>query len=418
MSNRSFALETVETSITTGTGTYNLGGIPAGSAYRTFRQEFANGETKIAYMVRNAANTKWELNYATTLTFGTPDTLTRAVVRSTNGDAAVSWVAGDLPLTIYSCPNQDVQDGFITGWLAAARHALILLGFWWKKDTPSAGFHQWNAYDGASDVASGIVNTVAHDLTIYGTPRGYIDGLTMSRNAGTPTTKLDIAAGEAMDSTGVVCIRIGGGLTKRTGGAWAAGNDVNGMGNGLTIANSTWYHVFTILNAGLRDIYFDTSISAANKPTGTTHFRRIGSFKTNGSAQIIDFLQFVDRFYWMAEVADANGVNFGGFGGSVTTTVTTPPGLNAVWLGVIQGYTSGPTGGWNLSLATPGVAGSLIVCGFSAGGAGDNGQSSSYAEVVTSTTPQITSVAPSVGGAYNIFITLITRGWIDSRGRG
>jgi hypothetical protein len=92
----------VETSSTTGTGTYNLSGsAPAGTSYFTFRQRYSNGETDVVYWVVNADRTKWEKNRFGTLTYGTPDTLTRNVVESTNGDAPVSWVGGDLPLRLY-----------------------------------------------------------------------------------------------------------------------------------------------------------------------------------------------------------------------------------------------------------------------------------------------------------------------------
>lgn len=168
---KSFAYEVVETSSTTGTGTYSLAGIPAGSAYRTCRQEFSNGETKIVYMVRNAANTKWEKNRFGTLTYATPDTLTRNVIKSTNSDAAVSWVAGDLPLTIYIPADQDVHEGAITGWLATARNALIRYGVWFKQDSPSAGKVALNVYNGTQDIRLGVVgtdNTIAMDCAPAG----------------------------------------------------------------------------------------------------------------------------------------------------------------------------------------------------------------------------------------------------------
>lgn len=145
---------------------------------------------------------------------------------------------------------------------------------------------------------------------------GYINGYTLSNDGGTPNSILDIAVGSAADSTNAVMIN-GTAFTKSTAGAWAAGTAGNGMGTGLTIANSTWYHVFAIINAGAFDVYFDTSVTAANKPTNTTAFRYIGSFKTDGSAHILAFTQVGQFFYWTTAVKDVSS------GGATTATLVT-----------------------------------------------------------------------------------------------
>src|SRR5258708_1490642 len=121
-------------------------------------------------------------------------------------------------------------------------------------------------------------------------PRSYLAGLTLANDGVSPNTVLDIAAGTCDDSTHVVSITIAA-FTKTTGGAWVAGAGQPGMGTGLTIANTTWYHVFAILNAGAPDVYFDTSVTAANSAAGTTQFRRIGSFLATGAAGILAFSQ-------------------------------------------------------------------------------------------------------------------------------
>lgn len=132
--------------------------------------------------------------------------------------------------------------------------------------------------------------------------RGYIGGLTLSNDAGSPNTVLDISAGTCSDSTSAVTINLGA-FTKSTAGAWAAGSGANGMGTGLTIAPSTWYHVFAIVNGSVPDVYFDTSVTAANAPTGTTTHRRIGSFLTDGSSHIVAFFQNGDQFIWSTPVS-------------------------------------------------------------------------------------------------------------------
>lgn len=155
--------------------------------------------------------------------------------------------------------------------------------------------------------------------------RSFLAGLTLSNDGTTPNSVLDIAAGSCIDSTNAVMITLGA-FTKSTAGSWAAGTGSNGMGTGLTIANTTWYHVFAIINAGAADVYFDTSVTAANAPSSTTSFRRIGSFLTDGSAHIIAFVQDGDLFQWKAPVTANGGANPGT--SAVLQTLTTPLGVH------------------------------------------------------------------------------------------
>lgn len=78
-----------ETTTTTGTGTYSLGGAPAG--FRTFISAVGSGNL-VTYVCTN--NTDWEVGEGT-VSSGTPDTLTRTtILASSNSGNAVSWGAG------------------------------------------------------------------------------------------------------------------------------------------------------------------------------------------------------------------------------------------------------------------------------------------------------------------------------------
>ena len=134
---------------------------------------------------------------------------------------------------------------------------------------------------------------------------------------------LDIAVGYAADSTNAVMIT-GTAFTKSTAGSWAAGSGGNGMGTGLTIAASTWYHVFAIINAAAFDVYFDTSVTAANKPASTTAFRYIGSFRTDGSSHILAFTQYGQKFTWTSQILS---LNTGTAASATLFTVSTPLGF-------------------------------------------------------------------------------------------
>lgn len=83
MANRVF-----ETSTTTGTGTISLLGAVAG--FQTFVAGIGNG-LFCYYCIEDGTN--WEVGTGQ-VTDGTPDTLSRTVVASSNGNAAVNWGAG------------------------------------------------------------------------------------------------------------------------------------------------------------------------------------------------------------------------------------------------------------------------------------------------------------------------------------
>jgi hypothetical protein len=250
-----------------------------------------------------------------------------------------------------------------------------------------------------------------------GTPtvlRSYIAGLALSNDGGTPNSVLDIAAGQAADSTNAVMISIGA-FTKSTAGAWAANSGSNGMGNGLTIAASTWYHVILANNGGTPDIYFDTSATGANRPAGIsdTKVRRIGSFLTDGSAHIIAFTQVANEFYWSTPVADVNGVT-PSTTNQTAVTMTIPLGVKSRLIARVTASAvnvayvfTGPDDANVAASATVGTAASLDLDG------NVNGVIRFPITIYSNTSSQISYRASASGsGTFSIS----TLGWIDDRG--
>lgn len=92
-----------ETTSTTGTGTLDLDGAVTG--FRAFSDEFADGDARIAYLIVDDPENPTEYEYGWgTLTYGTPDTLSRdTVLGSSNSDNKVSWTAGTK--TVIATPN-------------------------------------------------------------------------------------------------------------------------------------------------------------------------------------------------------------------------------------------------------------------------------------------------------------------------
>lgn len=101
-----------ETTTTTGTGTFSLGG--AVSGYVTFNSTFSNGN--IVWYVCEDGIGNWEIG---TGTLGT-GTLTRSVFQSSNANALVPFGAGSkvifcsAPYT-YVLPDQTSQSGKLLG---------------------------------------------------------------------------------------------------------------------------------------------------------------------------------------------------------------------------------------------------------------------------------------------------------------
>lgn len=241
--------------------------------------------------------------------------------------------------------------------------------------------------------------------------RSYIAGLTLSNNGGTPNSVLDIAAGMCADSANAVNITLAA-FTKSTAGSWASGSGSNGMGAGLTIANSTWYHVFAIINAGSADVYFDTSVTAANTPASTTAFRRIGSFLTDSSAHILGFFQDEETFFWTVPPNDIlTSATFTTAASLVT--VSAPLGVKTRVM-MRFNYQNGSTmiisspDEPDLAPGNPGSYGDDI-----SGGVANNYIGSPNLTIYTNTSSQIR--IRNTGSNTGLFG--LTRGWIDSRGR-
>lgn len=255
--------------------------------------------------------------------------------------------------------------------------------------------------------------------------RDYLAGLNLSNDSTTPNSVLDVSPGVAADSTNAVLISLGSIFYCSTGGSWSAGagtsgSPVNKMGSGLTIADSTWYHVFAIINAGAADVYFDTSVTAANAPSGTTAFRRIGSFLTDSSAHILAFYQNGDDFYW--GTPPAANVNATPPSTSATlASLTVPPGVvvTALLNGICTVPSSQPA--FAIYLSSPNVA---DVAPSASGTPGytlafelsnANGNAGGQARVPTNTSQQIRYRAVGASGTDNFL--LFTIGWTDTRGR-
>jgi microcystin-dependent protein len=166
---RVFATDIVEASSTLGVSTYSLDGPRIG--YRSFNEGYNTGDTPY-YVVRNAADTKYEHNRKGTYTTGTPDTLSRNVLYSSNGNAPVAWVTGDLPLLVYVPSAIEMLEQVISGWKTEVRDNYLTFGHWFDSSIPGKAI--WKIFDGVSDITVGTVDLATHTMILRDFPAGVV----------------------------------------------------------------------------------------------------------------------------------------------------------------------------------------------------------------------------------------------------
>jgi hypothetical protein len=267
----------------------------------------------------------------------------------------------------------------------------------------------------ATPTAVPVTGSLFFDGTnlVGGSPRGWIDGLTLSRAS---STSIGIAAGVARDSTNGFDITLASAFTKTTS-AWAAGTGNGGLDTGA-IATSTFYYVWGIYNSStaVSDVLFSTSSSAPTMPSGYDKKRYIGAVKTDGSSQFIAFTQFGDEFYWSTPILDVNA--FTGSTSASTKVLTVPSGRNmlAILNVDLGGGTTQTVYISNLALTdlAPTINGGAAPMS-SLGGTSSAGniENSGMARCWTDTSASI-RVRNSANGAV---LNIATLGWVDQRGK-
>jgi hypothetical protein len=254
-------------------------------------------------------------------------------------------------------------------------------------------------------------------------PRGYIDGLTLSNNAGDATNDIDIAAGVARSLTDTADLVLTVALTKQLDAVWAVGNNQGMRASGAAIANGT-YWIFEIKrpDTGVVDIAADTSPTGANIAANTnaayTEKRRLGAILREAGA-IAPFVQTIDTFRRKVPVQDVNAASSGLL--AVTRTLSVPVGdvVQAIVTMTNQMPLGSGQRNWFLSALTltdtaPGVSVSNSV-GRATSADGGGGFGSGEITIDTNASAQIRSRQDS-GGASDV-LGIITHGWIDRRGK-
>lgn len=169
-------------------------------------------------------------------------------------------------------------------------------------------------------------DTLVIDTSLAIVQRGYLDGLICSNDAVAPLTKIVIAAGVCVDSTATVVMRLTSALTKQyDANAWVVGNNKGNFT--ASTAGSLSIHLFLIRkdSDGTIDAGFDTSLTAANRPSGWTYFRRIASFLKSNATSLYPFHQYGDEFWYDLPIKDVDADNQGT--AAVTRGLSVPAGV-------------------------------------------------------------------------------------------
>ncbi|HTE35710.1 MAG TPA: hypothetical protein VK634_11135 [Reyranella sp.] len=507
----------IESSSTTGTGTYTLTG--AVFSGLSFAQGFPGGGD-VVYQVQTADKAKWEMVKGV-LTIGPPRTLTRAtILKSSNAGSAIDWQSTDVKY-VFSIASADAEAGLLAGNLATLRPWWVRQGGRWWDRTPGLAV-SWldNLYNGSADIrtglydavkalyfpdnrrtstavgaankvfaaadvggsftfstsggartatlpasatakdgyalemkglgdangivltpdagdgidggADGVTKTIAGGilftvrwnaaadmwLTSYNVPavqvvRSYLAGLTLSAAGSTAT--FGIAAGVAADSTNTDMMALASAYTK-TASAWVVGSGNGALDTGA-IANNTWYHVWLIkrVDTNVVDVLLSTSATAPTMPASYTLKRRVGSMKTDGSAQWIGFIQDGDYFRWVNSILDVDVTNPGNF--AVTRGLTVARGISVMAvLNLMNLQNTNPFATYLSDLAAadeaPSPTAAPLVSLYPGSGTQLGG---TQIMVRTNTSAQIRTRCSNAGAEDAIRIA--TLGWIDRRGR-
>jgi hypothetical protein len=93
-------------------------------------------------------------------------------------------------------------------------------------------------------------------------------------------------SGDCKDSSNTIDIQVTSALTKQIDAAWSEGNNLGGLFSGSVAADTTYYLHIIAKGNGSFDAGFDTSETAANKPSGWDYYRQVGRIATNDSGNI------------------------------------------------------------------------------------------------------------------------------------
>jgi hypothetical protein len=316
----------------------------------------------------------------------------------------------------------------LTAWTAASASGPASLAF--AEDTDN-GAHTVTLKAPASVAASvdvtlpsaagTIIGTGAETLTaalqatarsnISAALKGHIFGLTAS-NAADADHDLTFAIGEAASTeTNPVLMKLLSTLTKQFDATWAVGNNAGGMQSGSALPTSGTVHVHLMerSDTGVVDIMGVPNGTALVLPSGYDRSRRIMSFRTNSSANIVAFTQVGDVFKYTAHVEDYSSTSSRA---EALLTISVPAGISVSPILYSQLFCgTGVVADFFRSAA-------FTDSNFRAVEVSNDGNNyvTSYGLLWTNTSAQVYLTVTIYSGSINEN-KIYTQGWFDTRGK-
>jgi hypothetical protein len=242
--------------------------------------------------------------------------------------------------------------------------------------------------------------------------KGHIFGLGAALAADTEHD-LTFAIGEAASTeTNPVLMKLLSTLTKQFDATWAVGNNAGGMQSGSALPTSGTVHVHLIerSDTGVVDIMGVPNGTTLVLPSGYDRSRRIMSFRTDSSANIIGFVQTGDEFLRLSPIEDVNTAVLGT--SSISYTLSVPLGISVIAL--IAGYTS------NATVDKPIYIRALSQTDVAVSGNALTANSPVAAQNAAFQTQIRTNTLGQIGVrgiAASTTLSISTSGWIDTRGK-
>lgn len=254
-------------------------------------------------------------------------------------------------------------------------------------------------------------------------PRGHLNGLTLSNNTGDATNDIDVAAGEtASTGTTPFLMVVAAAMGKRIDAAWVAGgtpgSTVGGLDTGAVADGTYGFFVMRRPDTSVVDTCFSlsaTPITGGSIPAAYTQFRRIGYVVRQGGVNLA-FIQNEDDFRVVGRPLGISAAVVGAAASTQTLVAGTVPNGVAltVNLSVTIGATTSAASVMISALDETDVAVDSTNADVGVAGNGlTTAQVSGFKSVRMNSSRQVRTRAVGASTAVNARVL----SWIDRRGR-
>jgi hypothetical protein len=217
--------------------------------------------------------------------------------------AGLAYQVGGYVRASSAAGGANFMEGFVTDYVGTSMTIGVI------KVGGAGTFADWNlqvagapgdgdllSTNNLSDLAD--IRTARNNLGFPGVLRGFISGLITANNATTPASKVDVAAGVAVDDNQQAIMQFAAGtIDFSTVGA-------NGLDAGA-IAATKWYHLFAIGKAdGTTAFLASLSATTPTLPSTYAYKRWIGAVLTDATPAIVAYSQVGNRFLWKTNRRD------------------------------------------------------------------------------------------------------------------